>query len=290
MFKKNYEIIQNAPAPISWDEYSRSSYDEYQLLLQKCGNDESAFQHFLERNPSFVPGAFELFGTSGHYPFTQSLISQPQLNGGLFTRIPDFIWLAQDSLFFTPVLIEIEKPNKRTFTASGTQYAEFTQALGQITEWKAILSEPENVLQFYKCFDIPDWIRKKTFAPQYGLIYGRRSEFESDPLVLKKRAQLVPADVMLISFDRLHPDPKGDDLLCSTLCHGKYTVKTIPPTYRYSPATADNFSVVTGFDIAIPFMEKVSDERKDFLASRYAYWKEYGQITSKGILCPSDRE
>ena len=29
MFKKNYEIIQNAPAPISWDEYSRSSYDEY---------------------------------------------------------------------------------------------------------------------------------------------------------------------------------------------------------------------------------------------------------------------
>jgi len=56
MFKKNYEIIQNAPAPISWDEYSRSSYDEYQSLLQKCGNDESAFQHFLERNPSFVPG------------------------------------------------------------------------------------------------------------------------------------------------------------------------------------------------------------------------------------------
>ena len=112
---------------------------------------------------------------------------------------------------------------QRTFTASGTQSAEFTQALGQITEWKAILSEPENVLQFYKCFDIPDWIRKKTFAPQYGLIYGRRSEFESDPLLLKKRAQLVPADVMLISFDRLHPDPKGDDLLCSTLCHGKYT-------------------------------------------------------------------
>ena len=290
MFKKTYEIVQDAPAPMSWDDYSKSSYDEYQLLLQTHGDDEPTFQHFFERNPSFVPGAFELFGTSGHYPFTQSVIAEPHLDGGLFTRVPDFIWLAQDSLFFTPVLIEIEKPNKKTFIEKGTQSADFSQALGQIAEWKAILSEPENVLQFYRCFDIPDWIRKKTFAPQYGLIYGRRSEFESDPLLLKKRAQLVPADVMLASFDRLRPDPKGDNLLCSTLSHGKYTVKTIPPTYRYSPSTADNLSIVTGFDVAIHRMEKTSDERKAFLASRYTYWKEYGEQERKGIICTADCE
>ena len=85
MFKKNYEIIQNAPAPISWDEYSRSSYDEYQLLLQKCGNDESAFQHFLERNPSFVPGAFELFGTSG-------LSCANQMKSGIRVKRPPLSW------------------------------------------------------------------------------------------------------------------------------------------------------------------------------------------------------
>ena len=290
MFKKKYEIIQDAPAPISWDTYAQESYREYHDLLQTRGNEESVFQDFFERHPSFVPGAFELFGTSGHYPHTQSLIAEPQLNGGLFTRIPDFIWLAQDSLFFTPVLIEIEKPNKKTFTTNGVQSAEFTQALGQIAEWKAILSEPENVLQFYRCFNIPDWIRKKTFAPQYGLIFGRRSEFEADPLLLKKRAQLVPDDVKLISFDRLSPDPKGSDLLCATLSKGKYTVKTVPPTYRYSPATADNFSVVSGFDTAIRHMEMTTSERKEFLVSRYAYWKEYGEADHKGILCPADRE
>lgn len=290
MFKKKYEIIQDAPTPITWDEYAQRSYREYQDLLQTRGNDENTFQRFFERNPSFIPGAFELFGTSGHYPYTQSLIAEPQLNGGLFTRIPDFIWLAQDSLFFTPVLIEIERPSKKTFTANGTQSADFTQALGQIAEWKAILSEPENVLQFYRCFNIPDWIRKKTFAPQYGLIFGRRSEFESDPLLLKKRAQLVPKDVKLISFDRLSPDPKGCDLMCTTLSHGKYTVKTIPPTYRYSPATADNFSVVSGFADAVPHMEMTTAERQKFLVNRYAYWKEYGETERKGIIYPADRE
>ena len=290
MIDKKYNTVPDAPAPISWDDYFQSSYNEYQLLLQTCGNDESAFQHFFERNPSFVPGAFKLFGTSGHYPFTQSVVAEPRLDGGLFTRIPDFIWLAQDSLFFTPVLIEIERPNKKTFTDRGIQSADFSQALGQIAEWKAILSEPENVLQFYKYFDIPDWIRKKTFAPQYGLIYGRRSEFETSPLLLKKRAQLVPSDVMLASFDRLRPDPKCADLLCSTLSHGEYVVKTIPPTYRYSPATADNLSIVNGFDTAIRQMEKTTDERKVFLASRYTYWKKYGNQERKGIICPADSE
>lgn len=290
MFKKKYEIIADAPATVSWDEYAKCSYNEYQELLKNNGDDESVFQHFFERNPSFMPGAFELFGTSGHYPFTQSLITQPQLNGGLFTRIPDFIWLAQDSSFFTPVLIEIEKPNKRTFTTTGCQSAEFSQALGQIAEWKSILSSPENVLQFYKCFNIPDWIRKKTFKPQYGLIFGRRTEFESDPLLLGKRAQLVQDDVKLISFDRLYPDPNGRDLMCTTLKKGKYTVKTIPPTYQYSPATADNFSVVSGFDSAVSHMEMTTPERQEFLVNRYAYWKEYGEMDRKGVFCPADRE
>ena len=274
MLKKHYEIIENPPQPISWDEYSKTSYDEYLSLLQNCGDNEPVFQCFFERNPSFVPGAFELFGTSGHYPFANSLIAEPELNGGLFKRIPDFIWLAQDSLFFTPILIEIECPNKKTFTSKGDPSADFYQALGQIAEWKSILSEPENVLQFYRCFDIPDWMRKKTFAPQYGLIYGRRSEYEKDHLLLKKRAQLVPDDVRLISFDRLQPDPKADDLFCSKLSHGKYTIKTIPPTYRFSPATADVLSIVNNFKGAISSMDKTTDERKAFLIERYSYWKE----------------
>ena len=152
------------------------------------------------------------------------------------------------------------------------------------------VSIPENILQFYRCFDIPEWMKKKKFAPQYGLIYGRRAEYENNSILLGKRAQLVPPNVMLASFDRLQPDPKGQDLLCTSLSHGQYTVKTIPPTFRYSPMTADNLSVVNGFDYAITKMNHCSDERKNFLIKRYPYWKEYGSLDNKGVMNSSDCE
>lgn len=290
MLEKKYKMAQNPPAPISWEEYSNKSYIEYQKLLRDHGDDEAVFQRFFEKNPSFVPGAFELSAPSGHYPFTQSLISEPKLRGVLFDRIPDFIWLAQDSLSFTPVLIEIERPNKKTFTSTGTQTAELSQALGQIAEWKSILGNAVNILTFYDCFRIPERMRKKKFSPQYALIYGRRAEFESDPFLTQKRANLAPEGVKLISFDRLHPDPNAIDLLCTTLSHGVYEVKTIPPFYRYSPMTADNLSVVTGFKDAIPNIEYISDERKKFLQDRYSYWENYGKIESKGIMYNCDHE
>ena len=69
MFAREYEIIPNPPAPITWDEYAKESYIEYQLLLETENHNERAFQSFFEENPSFIPGAFELFGPSGHYPF-----------------------------------------------------------------------------------------------------------------------------------------------------------------------------------------------------------------------------
>lgn len=290
MFAKEYEIIPNPPAPITWDEYAKESYAEYQLLLETESHNERIFQAFFEENPSFIPGAFELLGPSGHYPFSQSLISEPEIYGAPFRRFPDFIWLAQDSLYFTPVFIEIERPSKKTFTDAGVQTADFSQALGQIVEWKAILSEPENVLNFYKCFNIPDWIREKTFQPQFALIYGRRSEFEGQPFLQRKRAQLVQEGVSLISFDRLHPDPKCDDMLCTKLSQREYKVKTIPPTYRYSPGTADNLIIVSGFQEAISKMKRTTPERMKFLLDRFTYWRDYASKEHKGIIYPSDCE
>lgn len=289
MLQKKYKMIDDPPRIIGWDTYAIEIEDEYRELNIHA-DDESAFQRFFERNPSFMPGAFELFGTSGHYPYSQGLLSEPEIDNGLFRRIPDFIWLAQDSLNFTPILIEIEKPSKKTFTQSGVQTAEFSQALGQVLEWKAILKEPENILMFYKYFSIPDWVREKTFAPQFGLIYGRRSEYENNTQLRKKRAELTPDNVLLMSYDRLHPLADSRHLLCCKVKQGRYKVITIPPTYQYSPSTASNLKLMDGFCDAIPKMEKTSEERKEFLATRYSYWMEYGQLNNKGIINSSDVE
>lgn len=290
MFTLKYELEKDPPPIVSWDDYARHSGQELYELLNGHSEDEKVFQKFFERNPSYIPGAFELIGTSGHYPHAQTLIAQPEVDGGLFKRAPDFMWLAQDSCFFTPVLIEIERPGKKLFTSKDDQTAEFSQALNQIAEWKALLSVPENILMFYQCYDIPDKLRKKTFKPQYGLIYGRRSEFEGNIIRQRKRAFLTDQDVVLMSYDRLKPDPSAADMLCSKVSHGEYHVLTIPPTYRYSPATAENLLLCSDFEKAILNMEQTTDERKDFLIKRFPYWISYAKLEQRGAFCTSDYE
>lgn len=292
MFKKNYEIVEDAPQAISWDNYYKKAKEEYLNLLSTSGDDEKAFQKFFENNPAFMPGAFELLGESGHYPYPLALVTQPNIGDLMFKRIPDFIWLAQDSLHFCPVLIEIEKPNKKTFTEKGVQSSEFSQALNQIYEWKTILSQPENVLNFYNYFNVPLEMREKKFSPQYGLIYGRRSEYEGNTDLTRKRAELVPNDVALISYDRIitMASSKYEDLLCCKISNRKYHVLTVPPTFRYGPHLVCDLLNVNGFKEAVSDMKMTTEDRKRFLLERYDYWVNYASLKQRGIIHTSDRE
>ena len=47
MFERKYEIVPNAPAHMSWDDYSKISLKEYRNLLETASDDETAFQHFF---------------------------------------------------------------------------------------------------------------------------------------------------------------------------------------------------------------------------------------------------
>ena len=43
MFERKYEIVPNAPAHTSWDDYSKISLKEYRNLLETASDDETAF-------------------------------------------------------------------------------------------------------------------------------------------------------------------------------------------------------------------------------------------------------
>lgn len=289
VFKKKYEIVDNAPSSFEWEEYAMKSTEEYLQLIKTSADDETVFQRFLERNPSFVPGAFSLLGESGHYPYLGTLITQPKLFG-VIQRNPDFMWLSTDSLTFSPIIIEIEKPSKKIFTKDGVQTAEFSHATNQLLEWKTILSKPENLLMFYEMYSIPDWLRERKFKPIYCLIYGSRKEFEDNKLLQAKRAELMRYDEVLMSFDRLNPNPKARFMLCSTVKDGNYYVQTIPSTYKIGPNLSEYHSKVRSFKEVVPKMEYTSGERKTFLIERYDYWKNFGELKSKGIINTGDLE
>ncbi|PIB27166.1 Shedu anti-phage system protein SduA domain-containing protein [Maribacter sp. 4G9] len=122
-----YEFTENAPKPIDKKEYVLNASEKLDFLLKNFADDETKFQTFFELNPSFMPGArdeFSIMGQSGHEPFSNCLISQPKISG-IINRIPDFMWLANDSAYFTPVIIEIEAPSKKHFRKDGNPTSHF---------------------------------------------------------------------------------------------------------------------------------------------------------------------
>ncbi|WP_268329553.1 Shedu anti-phage system protein SduA domain-containing protein [Bacillus inaquosorum] len=114
IFLKSYNLVSDSPEPLKWEDYEKKVLDDYRILLQQQSENEKVFQDFFEKNPAMLPGAYGFFGESGHAPYNNVLITQPVLQG-LITKVPDFLWIASDSLNIYPIFIEIEAPSKKWF-------------------------------------------------------------------------------------------------------------------------------------------------------------------------------
>lgn len=274
LLDKNYEVIKDCPKELEWNEYYQIVENEYHSLLEDNSNNERIFQDFFECNPSLLPGGMELFGQSGHYPHMSALITQPTLGTDL-ARKPDFLWLAQDSLTFCPVFIEIESPHKVMFTGSNIPSAEFNQALNQIDEWRMLLNKPINQMALMDRYNIPVRTRDKVFEPQFLLIYGRRSEYENNEYLRNLRKQKENNRVSIMSYDRLHPLADYRQFITCRVKNKQYEVVAIPPTFRYIAGEAEVLYKWKGFLEKIDYMKNTTVERKKFLKERYDYWMSF---------------
>jgi len=288
ILKKNYKIDNNAPKEIEWEKYYSESMEEYNILLQTQGEPEKTFQQFFEKNPAFMPGALG-FEFSSHYPYMDTLISQPEI-GIEIKRKPDFLWLAQNSLEFTPIFIEIESPNKKMFTRSGLPNGEFNQALNQIDEWRGLLNDSDVIRNFYKGFSIPSELQSKIFKPKFILIYGRRNEYDNNDYLRRIRSQKQRDNVVIMSFNRLHAMSGYQQFTCSEVSRGKYNILHIPPTFRYRADRVEILAKYENFEKAIDSMEKTSSERKEFLHKRFSYWIANEKSIMKGMLISGEGE
>lgn len=290
--EKTYEMAENPPQPMSWEEYEEKLTQEWQSLLDSdCS--EKVIQAFLEKHPCLLPGAFTMTRTSGHYPYPDAVISLPPLSG-VGKRVPDFMWLSTCSTEFEVVLVEIERPNKKTFTSKDNPTSDFTQAHTQLAEWKVWFANPTNQQVFYETFGIPQFLKSRKFRISSVLIYGRRQEFSSSPKLTRLRGELVRQDEHLMSFDRLKPERKASDLYTVRLSKSGFEAVAYPPTYVLRPALADNYSIVLGKEEAIDRCDWMTPERKEFIKSRFPYWQEWAQKVKgnalSGTMCTGDME
>ena len=250
-----------------FSSYRDNSINHYHDLLENNPTDEKCFQKFFERNLSFIPGAHSAFGQSmsGHDPIHDCLISQPKIRG-LNTRIPDFMWLSYDSSVFSPVLIEIEAPSKKLFNKDGSPTSDFTKAKNQLDEWAAHLSKPENQLNFFEDFDIDQDTRRLHFEPFYILIYGRRSEFDGNEILTRKRRTLVDKSTqqILMSFDRLCPNEIDVRFSCCYMRERQLNLIALGQKVKLD-GSADYLTNLQNLQNGIDEMMFTSDERTDYL-------------------------
>lgn len=278
---------------MGWDEYERIILAKWaELLNGDVPPAEASVQAFLEQHPSMVPGAFNILGNqSGHYPWYCGVIAQAPLPS-YDRRIPDFIWLSSNSDTEQPVLVEIEAPSKRWFTASGIQTADLTQALNQIAEWKAWFGVSHNV-EAFKAFyglDREAW-RQRRFRPAYLLIYGRRADANANPNLTRKRGFLNADDVVMMTYDRLSPDSKAGQLICMRVdATGAFTAVSVPPTLKWRPGHAADRALISHLDTAIDNNPYISLERKRFLIRRLEYWNSWASRSQSGVINAADEE
>jgi hypothetical protein len=278
---------------MTWEEYERLILAEWTALLS--GNpapSEPEMQAFFERYPSMVPGAFCLLGNeSGHYPWLCGLISQAPLPS-YDRRIPDFMWISLSSDSEEPVLIEIEAPDKRWFTASGNQTVHLTKALTQIAEWKAWFDIPHNVQAFKAFYGLDrEAGMGRRFRPAYLLIYGRRAEATAKRTLTQKRGHLHPDDVVVMTYDRLRPNANAGQLICMKVDGaGTFKALSVPATLKWRPGLAEVRAQIAGLEAAIDANPHISSKRKQFLIRRLPYWSEWANKRPRGWINSIDEE
>ena len=285
---KTYEL-ESGPPPRPVDEYARRCEERFSSLLS---NDptEIEVQSFLERNPSLVPGPLTPGVPSGHYPLHCSLIVQPKLPGQeLF--VPDFLWIATHSGAWFPTLIEIERPGKRIFNRDGSTSSDFTRARNQLENWRYWFNDPVNVQQFIEFYGISEAMRRRMMRLHMILIYGRRSEFEGDPLLTSRRSSLLPGhDEELMSYDRLKVDTSmGLAITVKAIGHGRYQAFWVPSIFEMGPMLADRLLHVEGILEAVDRNPEIEEDRKNFIRDRIGYWKEWASSGSR-VYRVGDRE
>ena len=171
-------------------------------------HDESVLQEFFERNPAMLPGSHSLDGNSGHPPWAWAVISQPRLPE-LSTKRPDFMWIAVDSTFVYPILIEIETPYKRWWHSEKVvEHSELTAARSQVTHWRRWFAQ-HGPSVFCDTYQLDRNLRELTLAPRYVIIHGRRNEASKGRSRSETRGGLTINDssLKLWTFDHLVPDP-----------------------------------------------------------------------------------
>lgn len=180
---------------------------EYRALLDQCA-EEQTYQHFIESNTQLIPREFVM----NHGVWCDLVFRKLRLGS---SYICDFAFVTKSSLQWRLVLVEIERPDKTFFRGPSLRlHPDFTAALEQVSDWRSFLkrslvgfvAEALGAIATFPQMVDPGEVK-------FILVYGRRSEFESNKMRRDKVAEQQREDLRIMSFDSLAEDLASKDEL-----------------------------------------------------------------------------
>lgn len=287
---QTYQMSTNPVTPVDWEMYEKNSLTIFKDLLDKC-SPEIELQKYFEQNPCYVPGAYGLQTKSGHAPMHSCLFTQPRLPG-LAAKIPDFMWIAKNSDYIHPILIEIEAPEKNFFNQDHSISAIFTQAKTQIMDWKSWFEDPVNIQVFQREYRINDRFQfnQRKIKPYFVLIYGRSTEMESVQIRADRKAQFSDDTTTVMSYDRLCPSYDQKHYFTGQAKADGFYVKQFPEYLKLSPELASDIHIFKEKRESVLSNQHIPIARKTFLLERLEYWETWVVQGPSGVMSTGDSE
>lgn len=247
---------------------------DYKDLIEEItsnpNREEQRIQTFLEKRPQFLPNVSRINATTNHGVYSSLIFPKFSLNG-TFRRVPDFMYVTKSSIQACVNFVEIEEPSKKMFTENNDFNAEFNHAFQQLEDWRIWLDEGNNkaFLRTELCRAIQHPLMQTLpIVFKFILIYGRRSEYETNDIRKARLSQKSSDPYQIMSFDRLDYSTFSSSLICVKKSDEGYYATNVSEDYDYNhPMRATHKHILRKVD-AINSNDYISDERKAELVNK----------------------
>lgn len=255
-------------------EFESRVLEEYHELLDElteAGGQEQRIHEYFEKRPLLLPGIYGVHEKTNHGVFGHKIFSKFQLNGGIFRRIPDFLFVTKTSVQLQVVFIEIEDPSKKIFTEKDYFNADFNQAYQQLEDWEQWFQHGTNQTVLRDSLNSVidhSMMARLPMKAEFVLVYGRRSEYENMNMRIQRLSQKNKAPFKVMSFDRLTCAPYTSDLITVRLDQNGAHALQVDERYEYEYTNRATHRNIQRKEEAVIRNEFISQERKDEIVKK----------------------
>jgi hypothetical protein len=257
--------------------YLQGINQEYKLLLDHLTQNpgrEKEMQEYLEKRTLLLPGIHGVYEETNHGIFSSIIFSQLRL-AGLFTRVPDFVFVTKTSVQLQVVFIEIEDPAKKFFNKDNSFTSEFNKAFQQLEDWNIWFQDASNQQVLRNTLNLAinhHGMKTLPMKAEYVLVYGRNSEYENQQIRINRLSAKNNSPYKVMSYDRLSPYYLSDTFITVKKDDNGFYAIQVDENYLYDATMRGKHRHIADKKEAIENNQFMTDVKKAEVIKKVMFW------------------